>query len=207
MNLASLLCELGELDEAITIYRSGAARLSAILGASHAASLRAQSLLGLALYRAGELDKAQFFLVSALKFDKGDADVLVQIGNLHVRKDDYLLAARAFQYALQQSPRHAAALEGMGLLYFKVGNDAEARKHLESALESGARLWRSHNALGVIADRQENFDRAQSHYDTALEIQPLADAVLINRGYSKYLNKNYLCRLFNLFTIDSHLCL
>lgn len=142
-------------------------------------------------YRAGELDKAQFFLVSALKFDKGDADVLVQIGNLHVRKDDYLLAARAFQYALQQSPRHAAALEGMGLLYFKVGNDAEARKHLESALESGARLWRSHNALGVIADRQENFDRAQSHYDTALEIQPLADAVLINRGYSKYLNKNY----------------
>ena len=142
-------------------------------------------------YRAGELDKAQFFLVSALKFDKGDADVLVKIGNLHVQKGDGLLAARAFRYALQQSPRHAAALEGMGLLYFRVGNDAEAQKHLESALEIGAHLWRSHNALGVIADRQENFDIAQSHYDTALEIQPMADAVLINRGYSKYLNKNY----------------
>jgi Flp pilus assembly protein TadD len=142
-------------------------------------------------YRAGELDKAQFFLVSALKFDKGDADVLAQIGNLHVQKDDSLLAARAFRYALQQSPRHAAALEGMGLLYFKIGNDAEAQKHLESALESGALLWRSHNVLGVIADRQENFDIAQSHYDTALEMQPMADAVLINRGYSKYLNKNY----------------
>lgn len=142
-------------------------------------------------YRAGELDKAQFFLVSALIFDKGDADVLVKIGNLHVQKDDGLLAARAFRYALQQSPRHAAALEGMGLLYFKVGNDAEAQKHLESALESGAHLWRSHNALGVIADRQKKFDIAQSHYDTALEIQPMADAVLINRGYSKYLNRNY----------------
>ena len=143
-------------------------------------------------YRAGELDKAQFFLVSALTFDSGDADVLVKIGNLHVQKDDGLLAARAFQYALQQSPRHAAALEGMGLLYFKVGNDAEAQKHLESALESGARLWRSHNALGVIADRQKKFDIAQSHYDTAIEMQPMADAVLINRGYSNYLNKNYL---------------
>jgi len=143
-------------------------------------------------YRAGELDKAQFFLVSALTFDSGDADVLVKIGNLHVQKDDGLLAARAFQYALQQSPRHAAALEGMGLLYFKVGNDAEAQKHLESALESGAHLWRSHNALGVIADRQKKFDIAQSHYDTAIEMQPMADAVLINRGYSNYLNKNYL---------------
>lgn len=142
-------------------------------------------------YRAGELDKAQFFLVRALEFDKGDADVLAQIGNLHVRKYDDLLAARTFRYALQQSPQHAAALEGMGLLYFKVGNDHEAQKHLELALESGAHLWRSHNALGVIADRQENFEIAQSHYDTALEMQPLADAVLINRGYSKYLNKNY----------------
>jgi Flp pilus assembly protein TadD len=143
-------------------------------------------------YRAGDLDKAQFFLVSALKFDNGDADILVQIGNLHLQKDDNVLAARAFQYALQQSPRHAAALEGMGLLYFKVENIDEAQKHLELALESGARLWRSHNALGVIADGHEKFDRAQSHYDTALEIQPRgADTVLINRGYSKYLNNNY----------------
>ena len=142
-------------------------------------------------YRAGEFDKAQFFLVSALKFDNGDADVLTQIGNLHVQKGDGLLAARAFRYALQQSPQHGAALEGMGLLYFNIGNDAEAQKHLEAALESEAHLWRSHNVLGVIADRQDNFDIAQSHYDTALELQPTADAILINRGYSKYLNKNY----------------
>jgi len=142
-------------------------------------------------YRAGELDKAQFFLVSALKFDNDDADVLVQIGNLHLRKNDTQLAVRAFQYALQQNSRHAAALEGLGLLYFRVENYNQAQKHLESAVENGASLWRSHNALGVIADRHENYDRAQSHYDIALEIEPLASMVLINRGYSKFLNKNY----------------
>jgi Flp pilus assembly protein TadD len=142
-------------------------------------------------YGVGDLDKAQFFLVRALEFDRSDADVLAQIGDLHVLKNDDLLAARAFGYALQQSPQHALSLEGMGLLYFKFGKYHEAQKHLELALESEAHLWRSHNALGVIADRLKKFELAQSHYDTALKMQPSDDAVLINRGYSKYLNENY----------------
>ena len=142
-------------------------------------------------YRDSDLDKAQFYLVQALKFDLTDADMLAQIGNLHVLKGDTSLAARSFQFALQQQPEHAASLEGMGLLYFKSGNDNEARQHLERAIASAPSLWRSYNALGVIADRQENFELAQTYYDAALRIQPSSDSVLINRGYSKYLNKNY----------------
>lgn len=142
-------------------------------------------------YREGDVDKAQLYLVRALKFDLGDVDLLVQIGNLHIQQGNSLLAARAFQLALQQDPQHPASLEGMGLLYFKAGNDEKAREHLEPAIATAPNLWRSYNALGVIADRQENFERAQSYYDAALQIQPLADVVLINRGYSKYLNKDY----------------
>lgn len=142
-------------------------------------------------YRDGELDKAQLYLVRALKFDIGDADLLAQIGSLHIQQNNSRLAANAFQLALQQEPQHATSLEGMGLLYFKARNDDKAREHLELAIASAPNLWRSYNALGVIADRRENFDLAQSYYDTALEIQPLADVVLINRGYSKYLNKDY----------------
>ena len=142
-------------------------------------------------YRNGELDKAQLYLVRALKFDISDVELLAQIGNLHVQQGNSQLAARAFQLALQQQPAHPASLEGMGLLYFKAGNDERAAEHLELAIASAPNLWRSYNALGVIADRNKNFELAQSHYDTALEIQPLADVVLINRGYSKYLNEDY----------------
>ena len=91
-------------------------------------------------YRDGEFDKAQFYLVRALKFDMSDADVLSQIGNLHVRQGNSTLAGRAFQFALQQEPRHAASLEGMGLLYFKAGNDDEASKHLELAIATAPNL-------------------------------------------------------------------
>jgi len=142
-------------------------------------------------YRDGELDKAQLYLIRALKFDVSDTDLLAQIGNLHVRQNNGKLAARAFHLALQQESQHPASLEGLGLLYFKAGNDDKAREYLELAIASAPNLWRSYNALGVIADRRKNFDLAQFYYDDALEIQPLADIVLINRGYSKYLNKDY----------------
>lgn len=142
-------------------------------------------------YRDGNFDKAQFYLVRALKFDISDADVLAQIGNLHVRKGDSLLAARAYRFAIQQQPQHAASLEGMGLLLFRAGEDGKAKSYLEQAVANTTNLWRCYNALGVIADRENDFDLAQHYYDIALEIQPLADAVLINRGYSKFLDKDY----------------
>ena len=142
-------------------------------------------------YRDREFDKAQFYLVRALKFDVTDVTVLAQIGNLHVMQGNGVLAARAFNFALQQDPKHAESLEGLGLLYFRAGNDNRARELLEQAIASSPDLWRSHNALGVIADREKNFDLALAYYDTALELQPLSDSILINRGYSKYLRKNY----------------
>ncbi len=142
-------------------------------------------------YRDGEYDKAQFYLVRALKFDVTDVKILVQIGNLHVMQGNAVLAARAFGFALQQEPAHALALEGLGLLHFRAGNDARARELLESAVAANPDLWRSHNALGVIADRERNFGAAMAYYDRALEIQPMSDSILINRGYSKFLQEDY----------------
>jgi len=142
-------------------------------------------------YRDREFGKAQFYLVRALKFDVTDVNVLAQIGNLHVIQGNGVLAARAFNFALQNDPTHAESLEGLGLLYFRAGNDDKAREILDRAIENDPNLWRAHNALGVIADRESDFTLALSHYNAALEIQPLADSILINRGYSKYLSKNY----------------
>lgn len=152
-------------------------------------------------YREGELSEAQFYLVKALTYDSSDTSVLVQIGYLHMRQGNGKLAVKAFQYALQQDPQHAASLEGLGLLYFRTGNDAVAQKHLQAAIESAPNLWRSHNALGVIADRERNFELAESHYSAALEIQPLADSILINRGYSKYLSEDYKAAALDFYTV------
>ena len=111
------------------------------------------------------------------------------------------LAARAFQFALQQDPEHAASREGIGLLHFKAGNNEAAREHLEAAVANAPNLWRAHNALGVIADRNKDFALAQSHYSAALAIQPRADSILINRGYSRYLNDDYQAAALDFYTV------
>ncbi len=142
-------------------------------------------------YRDGEYDKAQFYLVRALKFDVTDVKILVQIGNIHVLRGNSVLAARAFNFALQQDPAHALSLEGLGLLHFRAGNDAKARELLEAAVAANPGLWRSCNALGVLSDRAKDFEAAARYYDRALVIQPSSDSILINRGYSKFLQEDY----------------
>ena len=142
-------------------------------------------------YRDREFDKSQFYLVRALKFDVTDVNVLAQIGNLHVLQGNGLLAGRAFNFALQHDPQHAESLQGLGLLYFRAGNDDKARELLELSVAGSAGMWRAYNALGVIADRDKNYELALEYYNTALEIQPRSDSILVNRGYSRYLNKNY----------------
>lgn len=142
-------------------------------------------------YRDRELDKAQFYLVRALKFDVTDTDVLIQIGNLHIAQGNGVLAARAFKFALQQQPDNAQALEGLGLLHFRAGDTERSKELLDQAITANDGLWRAHNILGVLADQRNEFHVALAHYDRALELNPESDSVLINRGYSRYLNKEY----------------
>lgn len=142
-------------------------------------------------YRDRELNKAQFYLVRALKFDVTDTDVLVQIGNLHIAQGNGVLAARAFNFALQQQPDNAQALEGLGLLHFRAGDNKRAQDLLDQAIATNDGLWRAHNILGVLADQRSEFHVALAHYDRALELNPKSDSVMINRGYSRYLNEEY----------------
>ncbi len=152
-------------------------------------------------FRDGEYGKSQFYLVRALKFDVTDVDVLAQIGNIHVLQGNSVLAARAFSYALQQDAEHAGSLEGLGLVYFRSGNETQAQQLLEKAVAADASLWRAHNALGVIADRNSDFETAMAHYNRALELQPESDSILINRGYSQYLAMLYREAAVDFYTV------
>lgn len=138
-------------------------------------------------YRQGDLDKALFYSVRALKFEPGDTEVLLRIANLHVAKGNDRMAARAFNLALAQEPENPEALQGLGLLYFKAGNPEKARENLEKAVAGDVELWQSWNVLGILADERREHSMAAEYYDKALAAEPKAVVVLINRGYSKYL--------------------
>jgi hypothetical protein len=70
-------------------------------------------------YGEGEFDKAQLYLVRALKFDIGDTDLLAQIGNLHVQQNNGKLAARAFSSRIGTAVPAPSLPGGIGLIVFQ----------------------------------------------------------------------------------------
>ena len=138
-------------------------------------------------YRDGDLDKALFYSVRALKFDVTDVEILVRIGNLHVMQGNSRMAARSFNLALAREPSNSQSLQGLGLLYFEANQPEKARHNLELAVAGDQTLWRAYNVLGVLADNRRDYEQASDYYNRALEIRPDAVSVQINRGYSKYL--------------------
>jgi Flp pilus assembly protein TadD len=138
-------------------------------------------------YRDGDLDKALFYSVKALKYDVTDTELLVRIAHLHVLQGNTRMAARTFNLALAQDPSHPESLQGLGLLYFEADQPDKARHNLELAVAGDESLWRSYNVLGVLADGRREHGLAAEYYRQALEIRPDSVSVQINRGYSSYL--------------------
>ena len=66
INLASLELALGNVDEAVALYRSGLERFERLTGTNSQPAARCRSLLGAALHRAGQAEPAEAMLRAAL---------------------------------------------------------------------------------------------------------------------------------------------
>jgi len=137
--------------------------------------------------QAGNVEKALFFYTRALKYEPENVETLAKIGAIQFERNDYARAKQAFSLAKSFDPAHSASLEGLGLIYMAEGMNEQAIRELRAAIAYDSQLWRAHNALGIYADKSNNFAAALGHYDTALIINPNAADVLNNRGYSRFL--------------------
>ena len=137
--------------------------------------------------QAGNVDKALFFYIKALKYTPENVELLAKIGDIQYQRSDYAKAKQAFLLAKGFDPTHSGSLEGLGMIYMAEGMNEQAIRELQAAIANDSQLWRAHNALGIYADKSNNFAAALGHYDTALAINPNAANVLNNRGYSRFL--------------------
>jgi tetratricopeptide (TPR) repeat protein len=138
-------------------------------------------------WRAGKFDLAIYLYVQALAFDASEPGPFLKIGAIHEHLGNRALAEKAYEFALERQPDDAAANERLGLLYLQSARDGQTRALLERAILLEPIRWRSHNGLGILADRRKDFAAAIGHYDRALEIEPKAAPVMNNRGYSRFL--------------------
>lgn len=158
------------------------------VGAGHAKSAieRGDSAL-----RRGNTDQALYEYVTALATDGENPETLYKVGHIHEQQGNLVLAESAFRLSLKYDKRHAAALEGLGMVQFKNQQYDEAHQSLTAAVQSDTSRWRAHNGLGLVADQRKDFKAAIAHYQAALKIQPESPMLLNNLGYSTYLSGDW----------------
>jgi Flp pilus assembly protein TadD len=167
------------------------------MGASSAAAAHAEKpasaedsvLAGDRAARAGDYEAAlTSYLLAIDSQETPDPEVWFRVGAVctHIGKDEKAL--QAYLQVVALNPNHAGGQEGAGLAYMNLKARDQARPYLVAAVTLEPRRWRAHNALGILADRREDYSAAILHYETALAINPASPMLLNNLGYSRYLS-------------------
>ncbi|QDP02058.1 tetratricopeptide repeat protein [Thalassotalea sp. PS06] len=165
--------------------------------------------------RGRDYERALYYYIQALEFDRQDADIYFQIGEIHRRLQNLEVAEKAYLKVLQFENEHLGAHKALGVLFMVQRDYLEAQRHLQKAISLDQIRLRQqaetakHNpqtqlktvyqslddkspieayvVTGVIEDIQENHPQARSYYQLALQYKPKSAVYLSNLGYSFYL--------------------
>lgn len=100
---------------------------------------------------------------------------------------DLDLALVAFKKLAKSPGYEAKAAQGQGIVHARTLAMDDAKEHLQKAVELDPTLWRSWNALGQIADIEEDWVASEIAYNKALEVNPRSAATMNNLGMSALL--------------------
>ena len=128
------------------------------------------------------------YLLAISAQETPDPEVWFRVGAIctHIGRTEQAL--RAYLSVVALDPEHAGGQEGAGLELMALQAMDQARDHLVAAVTLDPQRWRSHNALGILADRDNDHAAAIEHYQTAMAINSTSPMILNNVGYSRYLS-------------------
>jgi tetratricopeptide (TPR) repeat protein len=191
-----LSAELNTLKTGDT--KTAIADLEKIL-ANNPASAEAHLLLGQALYRDGQTDKAveqfqaAFTLNATAKppLESQDADEWLKIGNAHALLGQLEEALTAYQTALQIKPDKSAAYTNIGVVYYQSGKFDEAVQQMQKALAIDPNDAETHYMLGATYVQQQKFDEAEKAFNQAIELKPDLAAAYTGLGNVQLARQNF----------------
>ena len=156
---------------------------------------------GMALIENGQYEEALTVLDDMV--NKGEtAEYYYNIGYLKTSEGKYTEAIEAFRKATQLDHLFAKAYEGMGKAYRALGQNEQAEKYLQKAvdiymdkenvedaesilndiLEISKDSVNVFNSLGVLYRKKGDFKKALKNYEKALRVHPEETFILYNVG-------------------------
>lgn len=136
----------------------------------------------------GDLDRALYFYVEAVRLEPQHVPTLLKIGAVHRQRGDHDRALASYRRVLAIDPENAHALEAAGLVLLDRRAHDTARDLLNRAVAEDPSRWRAHEGLGVVADLRGDYPQAIEHYAAAMKLRPEEASLYTNRGYSRYLS-------------------
>ena len=133
---------------------------------------------------ANRLVQARHMLADALAAGERGPKVERLVADLAFADERWAEAQARYSQLLKSDPNDVRSAERAARSSLMLGNIAEARSLLKAAIASGHASWESWNALGVLSDREADWDGADAAYATADELTPDQPEVLNNHGWS-----------------------
>ena len=182
-----------------------------MLGVSEAGSFDDAMTQGNTAFRRGETDKAAAYFVRAIELASEDKkasetqqirinEAGLRLANLYQQQGMQSQAENVFLMLLNMDDNQVEALEAMGLMRLNQRRISQAKDYLARAIS----VWyetrsesdsytpvRSLNGLAVMADLEENYDKAGEYYRRALSLSPDDWQLMNNLGYSLYLSGDW----------------
>lgn len=170
----------------------------------------------------GNIDLALYEYIRSLSYPEAQhqARTLVNIGRIHELRNSDSLAEKAYLMSLDFDPNGVEPLEKLGAIYTEKGMVREGKSYFYRALNADQIRLESNQiikgnemvlpedisqlsidedspalaymGLGILSDTEGDHALAEQFYQKALIIKPNSVKVLINFGYSYYMNANYM---------------
>lgn len=159
-------------------------------------------------YQAGDLDQSLYQYLRVIELEPKRYEALVGVGRIHRERGNTQLAEMAFGEVLANQPDNLDALAEMGMLRLAKRDHKGAQELLFKAVELDQRRLGSeksslhdvaalkvdsksplkvYNALGVLADLNNDFPLSEAYYRLAILIEPRSVLVQNSLGYSYYM--------------------
>lgn len=150
--------------------REAAALMNGVLSALPSC-VPALEVMAEALLESGRLDEAYSALRTALLGNE-KAELLVNLGEVEVRRNNPNAAREAFRRAVDLDPRNDRAWAATGLLAARLGDLAGAREALDKALTLNGTLFEARVVRAQLALGDGDAAAALQHLQRALQVRP-----------------------------------
>lgn len=162
------LCENGQLDKAKVL----AADL--IEGAPNISEYH--RILGQVQSDLGDQDEAINSLIDALRWNPKNEYALLMMGNIFARhKNDIDTAMKYYDQVLKIKPDDNIALNNIGANLMQMGNEEEAVKYFQKAIDVNPDYPNTRHALAMLAESRKDYKEAFESALSAIEKNPKKD--------------------------------